>query len=501
MDQTRGWFYSLHALSILLTGEPCYRNVICLGLILDEQGQKMSKHTGNVVEPWGIINSHGADATRWYLFTASQPGESRRFSDTLVNEVVRRFVLTLWNVYSFFTTYASIDKFHPEQVRLGWKPTAELDRWILSELNVLIDTVDSRLSAYDPTDAGRRIEEFVDLLSNWYVRRSRRRFWKSENDEDKLAAYATLYQCLTGLCRLLAPFAPFLAEEMYQNLERSATDDAPTSVHLSSFPQASPKLVDQQLMAATRLAMRVSSMGRSARAKSGIKVRQPLRLLRLITRNELEMQAIEGLSDQLKDELNVKEIWAITKGSFDEVNFWGWRVAPEMSRIGPKYGSQSRQISAGLAELNPASVAADVKRGHSVALPRKDMTVLPVELAPEEISITRLEPVGFSVVEEGDYVVAVDTSITPELADEGVARELVHRIQNLRRSAGFELTDKILTFYQADEPVRRVMDSFSQYIKQETLSEELVPAAPHQGSHTERLKLGEEEVVLGVKRL
>ena len=267
VDQTRGWFYSLHALSTLLTEQPSYRNVICLGLILDGQGQKMSKHQGNVVNPWTVLDAQGADATRWYLFTASQPGESRRFSQDLVNEVVRRFLLTLWNVYSFFTTYASVDNFHPDQIPQGWKPTSELDRWLMSELNSLVAQVDEQLEAYNPTDAGRRIQDFVDLLSNWYVRRSRRRFWKSENDDDKASAYATLYTCLSTLCKLMAPFTPFVAEEMYQNLVRSVDGDAPESVHLASFPLDSPELVDHQLMTATRLAMEISRMGRAVRSR------------------------------------------------------------------------------------------------------------------------------------------------------------------------------------------------------------------------------------------
>ena len=444
VDQTRGWFYSLHALSVLLTGQPCYRNAICLGLILDQQGQKMSKHTGNVVEPWGVIDAHGADATRWYLFTAAQPGESRRFSNELVNEVVRRFLLTLWNVYSFFTTYASIDKFQPGQVPSDWKPTAELDRWIISELNALVAYVDGNLDAYDPTDAGRRVQEFVDLLSNWYVRRSRRRFWKSESDEDKLAAYATLYTCLTTVARLVAPFTPFVAEEMYQNLERPVGEDLPVSIHLASFPEADPTLVDQQLMEATRLAMRISSMGRGARSRSGIKVRQPLPLLVIKPRDAKEAEQVRLVQAQIVDELNVKEVEVVA----DESDLFRRAV----------------EAAGGQAE-----------------------------------AVVQLD--GFSVAVGGGYMAAVETTLTPELVEEGMARELVHRIQNLRRAAGFDLTDRIVTCYQGPEEVQRVMGSFAQYIKQETLSEELVSGDPQEGSHTESSKIDGAELVLGVKRL
>ena len=243
VDQTRGWFYSLHALSTLLEGEPSYKNVICLGLILDERGRKMSKRVGNVVEPLSVLDEHGADPLRWYLFTASHPGEPRRFSSKLVNETLRRVMLTLWNVYSFFTNYASIDQFQPNQKPEGWKPENELDRWILSELNILIFQVDGYFGSYDPTNAGRRIQEFIDQLSNWYVRRSRRRFWKSENDADKLSAYISLYSCLETVSRLMAPLAPFVAEELYQTLVKGVDADAPDSVHLAEFPVADLSLI------------------------------------------------------------------------------------------------------------------------------------------------------------------------------------------------------------------------------------------------------------------
>ena len=501
VDQTRGWFYTLHAISTLLMDQPSYRNVICLGLIQDERGRKMSKRLGNVVDPWTVLDARGADATRWYLFTAAQPGESRRFSEDLVNDVVRRFLLTFWNVYSFFITYASVDEFHPDQVPKGWKPTSELDRWLMSELNTLVSQVDGQLRDYNPTDSGRRIQEFVDRLSNWYVRRSRRRFWKSENDEDKSSAYAALYTCLTTLCKLIAPFMPFMAEEMYQNLVGSVDGEQPESVHLAAFPQSYPELVDHPLIEATRLAMRISSMGRGARSKAGIRVRQPLNLLRVITRNQLEEQAVGRLSDQLKDELNVKEIKVDIKGSFDEeVNFWDWRITGNMSKIGPKYGTRSHEITDAIAKLNARRVVADIRDGHSVPLPLQDQTVPPIELDPDEITRTKHEPAGFSLVEEGDYVVAVDTNITPELAEEGLARELVHRIQNLRRAARFEITDRILTYYQGPPRVREVMQKFANYIQQETLSEELLESEPEE-AHADRQKLEGMDVVLEVRRV
>ena len=461
VDQTRGWFYTLHALSTLLMDQPCYRNVICLGLILDGHGQKMSKRLGNVVSPWSVLDAQGADATRWYLFTASQPGEPRRFSQDLVNDVVRRFLLTLWNVYSFFTTYASVDKFHPDQVPKGWRPTSELDRWLLSELNNLVSQVDSYLESYNPTDAGRRIQDFVDRLSNWYVRRSRRRFWKSENDEDKISAYATLYTCLTTLCELVAPFMPFVAEEMYQNLVRSMDGSADESVHLALFPRPSPELVDQPLMDVTRLAMRISSMGRAARSRAGVKVRQPLRTVVIKTRSTEEIDHVLRVKGQILDELNIKEL-QISNDPLKDIG----------SGIG-----QGDEYSSNYLLLKDA---------------------LGREVGNQVETQVNLDPYCVSL--EGGYMVAIDITITPDLAEEGLARELIHRIQNLRRSAKFEITDRIFTFYQGPTRIREAMIKFSEYIQQETLSDSLVEGISDEDAFTETQTLEREELVLGVKR-
>ncbi len=444
VDQTRGWFYSLHALSILLKDRPSYRNVICLGLVLDERGRKMSKRVGNVVEPMPVLDEHGADALRWYLFTASQPGDSRRFSSRLVNETLRRVLLTLWNVYSFFTNYASIDGFHPEQKPDGWRPDTELDRWILSELNSLVAQVDACLDGYDPTNAGRRMQEFIDRLSNWYVRRSRRRFWRSENDSDKLSGYITLHTCLVTLSKLMAPLAPFVSEEIYQGLVRAVDHEAPDSVHLAQFPVADETLIDEELMEATRLAMRVSSMGRGARSKAGIKVRQPLPRVVVKTRSDSEGAILQHVQSQVLDELNVKAV--------------------------------DRDGESGIYQA-AATALGDASEG-----------VVQVD--------------GFWVALDGGYMVAVDGTVTPELAEEGLARELVHRIQNLRRAADFQVTDRIVTYYQAPEEIDRVMNgNFSGYIRQETLSEELLDGPPQDGAKTETSKVDGMEVTLAVRRV
>jgi len=433
VDQTRGWFYSLHAISTLLFNRPCFKNVICLGHVLDARGEKMSKTKENVVEPSAVINKYGADALRWYFFTAVPAGNVYRFDDKMVTEITRRFLLTLWNVYSFFVTYANIDRFTPD-AEATFSFQSELDKWIISELNQLIIDVDTALDGYNPTEAGRKIESFVNDLSNWYVRRSRRRFWKSENDADKQSAYTTLYECLVTLSKLLAPFTPFLAEELYQNLVGSVFPEAPDSVHLADFPVVDVTKIDKQLAADTRLAMKVSSLGRAARSKAGIRVRQPLATNYVIDSSEMK-QALrsEAIKQMVLDELNVKWI----------------RLATE-----------------------------------------------------EELAAMAKKP-DYAVDSESSPSTAIYTKITPELEAEGIAREIVHRLQIMRRSAGFDIADYIVTYYQGDTYIKGIMEDeeLAGYIKQETLSRQLIEGVPGEGAFTESFKLGGYDILLGVKKI
>ena len=449
VDQTRGWFYSLHALSTLLKGQPAYKNVICLGLILDEKGRKMSKRVGNVVEPLSVLDEHGADALRWYLFTASHPGEPRRFSGKLVSETLRKVMLTLWNVYSFFIGYAEIDKFDPSQKPADWKPENEIDRWVLSELNTLVSQVDGYMDGYEPTSAGRRIQEFIDQLSNWYVRRSRRRFWRNEGDADKLSGYITLHTCLVTVAKLMAPLAPFVAEEMYQNLVCSVDPSAPDSVHLSEYPVADESLVDQPLMEATQLAMKVASMGRAARSKAGLKVRQPLANLLVKIRVPAERGYLDQVRPQVLEELNIKDIQVIEDD------------APLVQKVLEEAGDETE-------------------------------TILSVE--------------NYSVSLEGGYMVAVNGDLSDELREEGLAREVVHRIQGMRRSANFDVTDRIVTYYQGPSKFAEVMQGpFSNYIRDETLSNQLVDGTPdsdsNAGAATESTKIEGMEITLAVHQV
>ncbi|MSQ40430.1 MAG: isoleucine--tRNA ligase [Dehalococcoidia bacterium] len=488
VDQTRGWFYTLHALSTLIIGEPSYRNVICLGLILDEQGEKMSKSRGNVVNPWEVIRAHGADPLRWYLYTATAPGNARRFSSPLVGETVRRFFLTLWNTYSFFVTYANLDGYDPKAAQAA-QPTSNLDRWALSRLNTLVTEVTALLDEYNPTDAGRRIEEFTEEMSNWYVRRSRRRFWKSGNDADKASAYATLYQCMVTVAHLMAPFTPFLAEAMYQNLVRSVDPQALDSVHLSPWPKADPSLVDEELVKATALAIQIASLGRAARSKAKVKVRQPLRRVWVKPRTRDEEALLQRVADQVSDELNVSELALLE----EEEQVLQFRVRLNQAVAGPRYGSRTPQLARALAQEDASAIARRVRAGDTVEIDG-------LHLQPDDLLVESQEGHGFAVAQEGGYLVALETTLTPELLEEGLARELVHRVQNLRREAGFDIADRITLWYGGSARVRQVVERFADYIQQETLAERLVEGVPPAGAFTEALTLEGEEVTLGAKR-
>ncbi len=438
VDQTRGWFYSLHALSTLLFNRPCFKNVISLGFVVDAQGKKMSKSKGNVVDPWAVFSEYGADALRWYVLVSTTGEDNHRFPAKVLEETIRKFLLTLWNTYSFFALYANIDSFVPQPLTGENRKQAaftDLDRWISSELNRLVSDVSRSMDSYNPTSATRRIEGFVDNLSNWYVRRNRRRFWKGENDADKLAAYTTLYQSLVTLSQLLAPFVPFIAEELYQNLVRSVDAGARASVHLTDFPIADETKINDELNSSVELAMKISSLGRAARAKAGIKVRQPLSEAVVGVQTEGEKRWLESLAAEVREEINVRRLVVLS----------------EAERRG---GSQSY-----------------------VNMP------------------------DYSVADDARYWVAISTELTPELIAEGVSREIVRHLQNMRRSAGFDITDYITTYYQTEEPlVKQVIGAYAAYIKQETLSHDLSDALPPDGAYGEKRRIANAEVSLAVKR-
>ncbi|MFO8011420.1 MAG: isoleucine--tRNA ligase [Dehalococcoidia bacterium] len=488
VDQTRGWFYSLHALSMILFNRPAFRNVICLGHILDAEGDKMSKSKGNVVEPWQAINDYGADALRWYLITSTPAGNVRRFSTDAILEGLRRFLLTLWNTYSFFVTYANIDRFEPAECHsIDERP--ELDRWILSELNQLVQDVTRSYDNYDATGAGRKLEAFLDNLSNWYIRRSRRRFWKSESDSDKISAHSALYECLTTMSKLLAPILPFISEEIYHNLVRSAYPSAPESVHLADFPVANQNMIDERLSQDVSLVMKITSLGRSARSKAGLKVRQPLERAVIRVKANSECESLQRLQYQILDELNVKAA-TITTNHNELVEM---EVKPNLSVLGPKYGKELNQIKEAISRLNPTEIADRIGTGSEI---KADSYVI----LPNEVLVSRVHRRDYVIAEEGEYMVGIPSVVSEELLEEGLVREIVHRLQNMRRSAGFEITDYIETYYKGDERFNQVISKFKDYIKQETLTKQLSANDFPEGTYVEQHKLDGKELTLGVKR-
>jgi isoleucyl-tRNA synthetase len=490
VDQTRGWFYSLHAISTLLFNEVSYKNVICLGLILDAEGQKMSKSKGNIIAPWEVLNAHGADAFRWYLYTATPPGNERRFSSELVGEVMRSFTLTLWNVYSFFVTYANLDK--PTVTTLPIA-TSDLDRWLLSELNVLVRNVTEAYENYDVPNATRPIEAFVEKMSTWYLRRSRRRFWKSESDSDKQAAYSTLYTALVTVAKLLAPSMPFLAEELYQNLVRSVDGDAPESVHLSPWPEVLHEMIDESLNRDMALVMRLVSLGHSARQKANRKVRQPLAEAAFSVGNASERKAVEIYADLFMDELNVKQV-RLLDSSTEAVSH---TVKPLPKQLGQKYGNKYPGIQKAILALNAEETAHTLLEGKSLKVQVNGDSY---NVLPEEVEVKALAKEGFAVAEEGAYVAALVTDLTPELVLEGLAREFIRRVQDLRKSADLDVADRIELFIEASAGLKSAIEAHQDYITAETLTSSFVFESPPEGTSSVEDEFEGEKVKVGLRK-
>jgi isoleucyl-tRNA synthetase len=492
VDQTRGWFYSLHAISTLLNEKVAFKNVICLGLILDAEGFKMSKSRGNVVDPWDVLNEHGADAFRWYLYTASPPGQERRFSVDLVGEVVRNFTLTLWNVYSFFITYANLDGWKPSESGSA-EPYNDLDRWLLSELHSLVRNVTNALESYDVPGATRPIQAFVDDLSKWYLRRSRRRYWKSESDADKDAAYATLYEALVTLGKLLAPTMPFMAEELYQNLVRSVSRDTPESIHLVNWPEYNEQLIDEELNADMELVMRFASLGHAARNQAGIKVRQPLSEAAFSITSTGEARALEQYADLLADELNVKQVRAL--GSAGEVI--SYTLNPLPKQLGQKYKGQFPAVRAAIIELYPEQAARSLLEGQPVQVIVNGETL---DILPGEVEVRAEARSGLTVASEGAYLCALQTDLTPQLVKEGLAREFVRRVQDLRKQAGFDIADRIHLYLHASPGLAEALQAHRDYIMGETLSVKFSTARPLDETTTATFEFDGEKASVSISK-
>ncbi|MDQ2998797.1 MAG: class I tRNA ligase family protein, partial [Chloroflexota bacterium] len=530
IDQTRGWFYTLHAVSTLLFDRPAFKNVICLGHILDAKGEKMSKSRGNIVNPFELVDQFGADAVRWYMYASAPPYNPRRFGPEQVGEMLRQFMLTLWNTYSFFVTYANLDGWQPKATTDDGQPTTDdarsgnaIDRWALSRLNALVRDVTEGLDNYDIHAPAKAIEGFVEELSNWYVRRNRRRFWKAEDDADKDAAYQTLYTCLTTLARLAAPFMPFMSEAMYQNLVRTTNDPStplrtgerrttneigavvdgqssvvPESVHLAAWPEYDAALIDDDLLADTALLMTAISLGRAARRGAGLKVRQPLGELWV----RVPTGAVEGLrrfEADLRDELNVKSIRYLDSTA-DLVEY---RFKPNLRLVGRKYGKLVPALTTALRELSGAAArdaarAVEAGQAFGLAVDGQDL-----QIQHDEVLVESSSPEGYAVAESGGVLVALDTSMTPELRQEGIARELVRNIQDARKLAGFAIADRIavhLGGVAGDVELETTVRQWGDYIRAETLADDLILDPSGAGVHTEELDLDGRALTVGVVR-
>jgi isoleucyl-tRNA synthetase len=467
VDQTRGWFYTLHAISTMVFDNVAYKNVVSNGLVLDKNGQKMSKRLGNAVDPFTTLDKYGPDATRWYMITNAQPWDNLKFDLEGITEVQRKFFGTLYNTYSFFTLYANIDEFDYSEADIALEKRPEIDRWVLSKLHSLIKNVDEAFESYEPTKAGRLIQDFVtDQLSNWYVRLCRRRFWKSEDSHDKLSAYQTLYTCLETVSILSAPIAPFFMDQLFSDLNAVTNRHSVDSVHLALFPEVDNSIIDEELEAQMDIAQKVSSLVLGIRKKERIRVRQPLQTIMVPTLNETFSNNINHIKDLILSEVNVKELKLIEEGSGVIVK----SIKPNFKTIGPKYGKQMKAISALVGKMTTDDIAAIEKNngwngevdGQVIALDITDFEILAQDIP------------GWLVSTEGPLTVALDITISESLRAEGIARELVNRVQNLRKDSGLEITDRILLKVDTNDLIQQAINANKEYVCNEILANGIV---------------------------
>ena len=469
VDQTRGWFFTLHAIATMVFDSVAYKNVISNGLVLDKNGNKMSKRLGNAVDPFGAIEKFGSDPLRWYMITNSSPWDNLKFDTDGVDEVRRKFFGTLYNTYSFFALYANVDGFTYAEEDVPMNERPEIDRWILSLLNSLIKNVDACFADYEPTKAGRLITDFVnDNLSNWYVRLNRKRFWGSAMSTDKLSAYQTLYTCLETVAKLMAPIAPFYADRLYMDLIAVTGRDQVVSVHLAKFPVADENLINAELEARMQMAQDVTSMVLALRRKVNIKVRQPLQCIMIPVVDEAQKQHIEAVKDLIMNEVNVKEIKFVDGAAGVLVK----KVKCDFKKLGPKFGKQMKAVAAAVAGMSQEAIAELEKNGSYTF--QLDGTDAVVEAADVEIFSEDIP--GWLVANEGKLTVALEVTVTDELKREGIARELVNRIQNIRKSSGFEITDKIAIVLSKNSNTDDAINEYNTYICNQVLANSLTLA-------------------------
>ena len=467
VDQTRGWFYTLHAIGTLVFDKIAYKNVVSNGLVLDKNGQKMSKRLGNAADPFETLNEYGADATRWYMISNANPWDNLKFDLEGIAEVRRKFFGTLYNTYSFFALYANIDNFKYSEEEIPLKERPEIDQWIISELNSLIKNVDNYYADYEPTKAARAISDFVqENLSNWYVRLCRRRFWKGEYAQDKIAAYQTLYTCLLSISKLSAPIAPFFMDQLYRDLTQTTKSENFDSVHLADFPNSVENFVDKSLESKMQKAQTISSLVLSLRKKEMIKVRQPLQKIMIPILDKNQRREIEAVSDLIKAEVNVKEIELLDDASGILIK----QIKPNFKTLGPRFGKDMGLISKQIQSLTPEQI----NLLDSLGVLNIEVSGKTITLSQDDVEISSQDIEGWLVANSNGITVALDITISPELKEEGIARELVNRIQNIRKDSGFEVTDKIKVYLQNNTELEKAVQANEKYIKSETLTETLV---------------------------
>ncbi len=462
IDQTRGWFYTLHAIATLVSDSVAFRNCICLSHIVDKDGKKMSKSLGNIVDPYDVFDTVGADALRWYFLARLTPEAQKRISVEIVADVASSFINTFWNTYGFFVLYARIDDVDlARDIPVAARP--EIDRWALALAHRTIRVVTEAMDRFDARAAGEAIESLVDQLSNWYVRRNRRRFWKSTDPEDKRAAYLTLYECLDIAHRLMAPFSPFLSEHVYQNLVRSLDADAAESVHMSAWPEADESLVDDGLLHDLGVVQKVVGLGRAARAQSGVRTRQPLSRLLLRAPDEAAAAALEAHREQILEELNVKDLEFIAR----DAGLVDYRIKPNLPRIGKRFGKRIPVLKEALAAADGAAIAGAASRGEDFEIRVGEETVV---LNGEDVLVETSSAEGYACAEDAGYLAGLDTSISDELRLEGIARELVRTVQDARKQAGLEVSDRIVLGVSGSPAVEQALEKHRDYLMEETLA-------------------------------
>ena len=488
VDQTRGWFYSLLAISTLIFNKAPYKNVIVLGHVQDENGQKMSKSKGNAVDPFEALEQYGADAIRWYYYINSAPWLPNRFHGKAVMEGQRKFMGTLWNTYAFYVLYANIDEFDPSKYSLEYDKLSVMDKWLLSKLNTVVKAVDENLSNYRIPESARALQEFVDDMSNWYVRRSRNRFWQKGMPQDKINAYMTLYTALVTVCKAAAPMIPFMTEEIYQNLVRSIDSQAPESIHLCDFPAVDESMIDAELEANMEMVLKVVVLGRACRNASNIKNRQPIGKMYVKADSELS----QFYKEIIEDELNVKEV----EFKDDVSAFTTYEFKPQLRTVGPKYGKKLNGIRKYLSEIDGNAAKAELDANGKIVFEVDGDTI---ELLEEDLLIQMIKMEGYVTEQDKNVTVVLDTNLTAELIEEGFVREIISKIQTMRKEAGFEVTDKIVISAENSVKIAEIIDKNRQMIQNDVLCERIV-LEKAQG-YTKEWNINGENVILGVEKL